>query len=265
MPRLKRPRPVGTLTYSLDLPGDPLWLGVGPDGRLEPLLHRSTLDAAREGYTVETRELWTADGRLLSWNTQTVVVIEIALRTATGDRSDHQLAASVTTGLRPRQQSAPLHCPGACRGRPEAGFAVVALRGVQFGADICSVQRWPASRSRRCTCLPRNPEGDFASVTLGLAVFGLALVVGLLLHVAYWVWLPMRLRGRTLAMVPLRLRVVGLDRGPVAGSQMGLRWLLLLADALFFGLVGLVSMLATPRRQRLGDLMAQTLVIRETK
>lgn len=76
MPRLSRPRPVGTLTYSLDLPGDPRWLIVGRDGRLEPILHRSTLIAAREGFTVETRELWTADGRLLSWNTQTVAVIK---------------------------------------------------------------------------------------------------------------------------------------------------------------------------------------------
>jgi hypothetical protein len=39
------------------------------------LFHRGRLIAAREGFTVETRELWTASGQLLTWNTQTVVVI----------------------------------------------------------------------------------------------------------------------------------------------------------------------------------------------
>ena len=142
---------------------------------------------------------------------------------------------------------------------------MVALRGVQFGIDLTLSAALACLPLAAMALLPRNPEGEIASVMLGLAVFGLALGVGLLLHVAYWVWLPMRLRGRTLGMVPLRLRVVTMDLAPAAGSQLGLRWLLLLVDALFFGLVGLVSMLVTPRRQRLGDLMAQTLVIREPK
>ena len=36
---------------------------------------------------------------------------------------------------------------------------------------------------------------------------------------------------------------------------------MLLVDGLFFGLVGLIAMLATPRGQRLGDVVADTLVV----
>lgn len=76
VPRLTAPRPVGTLSFTLDLPLDPAELATGPDGRLSALLHRGRILAARQGYTVEQRELWTQDGRLVSWNTQTVAVIK---------------------------------------------------------------------------------------------------------------------------------------------------------------------------------------------
>lgn len=73
---MSAPRPVGTLGFACELPGDPSQLTRDADGRLEPLYHRGRVVAAHEGYAVETRELWTASGELLSWNTQTVVVIK---------------------------------------------------------------------------------------------------------------------------------------------------------------------------------------------
>lgn len=76
LPGLDRPRPVATLGFTLDLPGDPTALPRTGDGILEPLFHRGRVVAAREGFTVETRELWTAAGDLISWNTQTVAVIK---------------------------------------------------------------------------------------------------------------------------------------------------------------------------------------------
>ena len=72
---IDRPRPLATLGYTLDLPGDPVSLQRDADGRLEPLFHRGRVIGARQGFTVETRELWTRDGQLVSWNTQTVAVI----------------------------------------------------------------------------------------------------------------------------------------------------------------------------------------------
>jgi hypothetical protein len=73
--RLDRVRPAATIAFALELPLDPAALPRDADGGLAPLFHRGRTIAAREGYTVETRELWTVDGRLVSWNTQTVAVI----------------------------------------------------------------------------------------------------------------------------------------------------------------------------------------------
>jgi hypothetical protein len=75
MVRLDRVRPAATVGYALEVPLAPASLPRTADGRLVPLLHRGRVIAAREGFAVETRELWTVDGRLASWNTQTVAVI----------------------------------------------------------------------------------------------------------------------------------------------------------------------------------------------
>jgi hypothetical protein len=73
--RLATIRPAATVGFGLELPLDPAALPRDGDGLLAPLFHRGRTIAAREGFTVETRELWTVDGRLVSWNTQTVAVI----------------------------------------------------------------------------------------------------------------------------------------------------------------------------------------------
>jgi acyl-CoA thioesterase len=76
MARFDRPRPAATVGYTLDFPTDPTCVTRDADGRMEPLLHRGHSVAAREGFTTEVRELWTRAGQLVSWNTQTVVVIK---------------------------------------------------------------------------------------------------------------------------------------------------------------------------------------------
>lgn len=76
MAMVDRPRPVGTLAFTVDLPCDPSTLPLEADGRLRPLFHRGRNLAVRAGYVVEARELWTQDGRLVSWNTQTVAFIK---------------------------------------------------------------------------------------------------------------------------------------------------------------------------------------------
>lgn len=74
--RMSGPRPAATVGFTLDLPGDPAALPRSADGGLEPLFHRGRSVAARDGFTVEVRELWTRDGQLVSWNTQTVAIIK---------------------------------------------------------------------------------------------------------------------------------------------------------------------------------------------
>jgi acyl-CoA thioesterase len=64
-------RPAATMTYTAELhtpaselPGDELWLHVG----------RGLV--SRHGYSVETRELWSTDGRLVATGTQVVTIIK---------------------------------------------------------------------------------------------------------------------------------------------------------------------------------------------
>ncbi|MFT7834544.1 RDD family protein [Saccharothrix sp. BKS2] len=93
-----------------------------------------------------------------------------------------------------------------------------------------------------------------------------ALVVTSLLG-TLWVdvWCPHRHGGTTPAMRWLGLRITTLRGGPPTLRAYLLRWLLLQVDTLFLGLVGVVLILVTPRHQRLGDLVARTVVVRARK
>lgn len=73
------------------------------------------------------------------------------------------------------------------------------------------------------------------------------------------------LMQRTPGKAALGLRVVGLDGTPVRFQQAFLRALLGLVDFLLIpiGFVAVVTMLLSPRDQRLGDIGAGTLVVRE--
>jgi len=62
-------RPLATIAYTLELVDDIV------DTSDTPLLYRGTVPIAGNGYFLETRELWTADGRLLALNHQTFAVI----------------------------------------------------------------------------------------------------------------------------------------------------------------------------------------------
>ena len=80
------------------------------------------------------------------------------------------------------------------------------------------------------------------------------LVLAVVISWWYWARLPRRRGGQTLAMGWFGLRVVRLDGGEPTGSQLTLRWLLLVVDAMFFGAVGLIAMLVTgqaPAHRRL--------------
>jgi uncharacterized RDD family membrane protein YckC len=75
-------------------------------------------------------------------------------------------------------------------------------------------------------------------------------------------WWPYRHGGQTPAMRWLRLRVVTLDGKHPPLSVFVVRQLLMLVDGFAWGLVGIVVMLVTRRRQRFGDVVARTVVVR---
>jgi uncharacterized RDD family membrane protein YckC len=72
--------------------------------------------------------------------------------------------------------------------------------------------------------------------------------------------------GRTPGKRSTGLRVVALDGRPVTFLASSVRNLLRVIDALPFAyVIGMISLLVSPRNQRLGDLAAGTLVVREIK
>ncbi|MFT3770880.1 MAG: thioesterase family protein [Minicystis sp.] len=69
--RLSTPRPMATVAFTLELLGT--LAGLDPEA---PLFFASRSLAARDGFSVETRELWGEDGRLVARNHQTMAVIK---------------------------------------------------------------------------------------------------------------------------------------------------------------------------------------------
>lgn len=70
--------------------------------------------------------------------------------------------------------------------------------------------------------------------------------------------------GQTLGKRWLKLRVMRLDGMPARPAAIATRTLLRLVDWLpFLNLLGFICVLATSRRQRVGDLLAKTVVVRQ--
>ncbi|HUS28432.1 MAG TPA: thioesterase family protein [Kofleriaceae bacterium] len=66
----KQPHPMATIAFTLEVTGDASDVGD------EALLYRGVSPVCTDGYSFETRELWTASGRLLARNHQTFVIIK---------------------------------------------------------------------------------------------------------------------------------------------------------------------------------------------
>jgi uncharacterized RDD family membrane protein YckC len=95
--------------------------------------------------------------------------------------------------------------------------------------------------------------------------FAVLVVVILLGTVWFEVWFPHRHGGATPGMRWLGLRIVAVDGGTPALRDYAVRWLLMVVDGMCFGLVGAVLIAVTPRRQRLGDMVAGTVVVRAAR
>jgi uncharacterized RDD family membrane protein YckC len=82
----------------------------------------------------------------------------------------------------------------------------------------------------------------------------------------YWVVRPHSHNGQTFAMKWFGLRVISKNGGPASATQLLVRWIGLIFDSApwmwpFVGLLGLIVMLCSRYRQRIGDHMARTLVV----
>ncbi len=91
--------------------------------------------------------------------------------------------------------------------------------------------------------------------------WALATLISLVVYLWYWVLRPNSHQGQTFGMQLLGLRIISKGGGPASMPQYFVRAVLLVIDTLFFGLVGLITMMASRYHQRVGDHLARTLVV----
>ncbi len=94
-----------------------------------------------------------------------------------------------------------------------------------------------------------------------IALANVAIVLGWNLWV--WVFRPVRTGGRIYGMQLLGIHVERIDGQQLTAGPMVIRSLLLVVDLLVSGLVGLITMAASERHQRVGDMVAGTVVVRD--
>jgi uncharacterized RDD family membrane protein YckC len=148
--------------------------------------------------------------------------------------------------------------PGKMSPVDEAETRVTGRRVVQYLIDAFLVSIVPS--------LVSIPFDNSSRVSVRILGGVIAFVLFVLIGLWYWVIRPTSHNGQTFAMKWLGLRVISKSGGPASLAQMFIRWVCLIFDALpytwpFTGLVGIVVMLCSRRRQRIGDHLAGTLVI----
>jgi uncharacterized RDD family membrane protein YckC len=93
----------------------------------------------------------------------------------------------------------------------------------------------------------------------------LASLIGLLIGFGYYIYLEGNY-GQTVGKMALGIVVVTEDGAPIDYGTAAIRTVLRIVDALpFLYLVGLVLILVTDRNQRLGDIVADTVVVRASE
>jgi uncharacterized RDD family membrane protein YckC len=141
-------------------------------------------------------------------------------------------------------------------------LVVVWLRVAQFAVDLAIVAAAAMGAAMLMELLPKAPDGTYGNPVTAMLLFLVILAAVAALNLWYWIIRPVRHHGQTLAMSWFGLQVVPLAGTRATATQLALRMLLLAADGMFMGLVGLLAMLSNPKRQRLGDAVAQTVVLR---
>ncbi|WP_026809666.1 RDD family protein [Arenibacter latericius] len=97
-------------------------------------------------------------------------------------------------------------------------------------------------------------DDSWTQMGLTSLIFLPAMFYSLLMHSLF--------NGRTVGKMVMKIRVVRVDGTPVHWSNLIVRWMLRFVDIwLFFGSVGILTILFTDKKQRLGDAAAGTVVI----
>lgn len=89
-----------------------------------------------------------------------------------------------------------------------------------------------------------------------------AVVVVVAWYLFYWAAIPARRDGQTLGMSVMGIRVISASGGPASFVQLAVRSILLVLFSPLSLLVGIIVMMCSRYRQRTGDHMAHTMVVR---
>jgi uncharacterized RDD family membrane protein YckC len=175
---------------------------------------------------------------------------------AMGAQPGQQQYGSPPQGGAPGTPGAPYGGP--MQGRPispvnEIETRVTGRRFVQFLIDyiivgvIASLIGWALDRG----------TGATHAILITLTV-----VLDLAWAFWYWVYRPYTSHGQTFGMQAMGIRVISRDGGPASMMQLLIRAVLLIIDELIVFLVGFVTIMLSRYRQRVGDHVARTLVVR---
>ncbi len=140
---------------------------------------------------------------------------------------------------------------------------VVWRRAGQFALDVLLVQVTVVVVAALATLLAHlvlGPDHAVVLVLVGVLVWLWLSLLGWFLVTVLW---PMLHHGRTPAMRWCGLRVITLRGEEPPPAAHVLRCLLTVVDGFPFGLIGLVTMTNSKRQQRLGDIAARTVVVRD--
>ncbi|MGC9317703.1 MAG: RDD family protein [Armatimonadota bacterium] len=92
----------------------------------------------------------------------------------------------------------------------------------------------------------------------------IALSAAVLIYIAYFIFFELTASGKSPGKSLTGLRVISTDGAPIGADQSAVRNILRIADLLPLAYAaGVVSLLLTARNQRLGDLAAGTMVVKE--
>ena len=139
-------------------------------------------------------------------------------------------------------------------------LAGAGIRGAQFLLDWLSIVV-VSGAMLALTLFATNDDGTEGGGPV-VAVLIVVMVVSVGWNLWVWCWRPLRNGGQTYAMSALGLRVEKLSGEPITFWTMFLRMLFLAIDVGITPLVGWITIAAGAKKQRVGDMVAKTIVTR---
>ncbi|MDR1877659.1 MAG: RDD family protein [Flavobacteriaceae bacterium] len=106
-----------------------------------------------------------------------------------------------------------------------------------------------------------SANDEVSSYSENIVVEWIVFSVIMLPIIFYSLWAPYFMQGQTFGKKILKIKIVKADGSEASFGTYFIRWLLNVVDSIFYGVVGLVVMSSTKRRQRVADLVAGTVVI----